>query len=61
MGFVFGLIVLFLDIWAISNVLQSTTSTGRKAIWTLGIFIFPLVGFLVWFLAGPRGSGKAIA
>ena len=52
--FIFGLIVLALDIWAIVNVIGSTASTGAKVLWTLLIIILPVVGFIIWFFAGPR-------
>ena len=52
--FIFGLIVLALDIWAIINIIGSTASTGAKILWTLLIIILPIVGFIIWFFAGPR-------
>ena len=55
MEFIFGIVLLALDIWAIVNVLRSGASTGAKALWTIGIVIFPLIGFLVWLFAGPKG------
>jgi hypothetical protein len=55
MSFILGIIVLALDIWALMNVWQSSsTSGGAKIGWTVGIIIFPVVGFLVWILAGPK-------
>lgn len=53
----FGLIVLGLDIYAWINVLQSNSSTGAKVVWILGIFFFPILGFIIWLIAGPRSSG----
>lgn len=55
MEFIFGIILLVLDIWAILSVLQSSASGGSKVLWTLGIIIFPLIGFIVWYFAGPKG------
>ncbi|MCA1242122.1 PLD nuclease N-terminal domain-containing protein [Stappia stellulata] len=57
---ILGLIVLILDIYAVIKILGSGASTGAKVLWTLGILIFPVIGFIVWFFAGPRGSGRAI-
>jgi hypothetical protein len=54
MSFILGIIVLALDIWALMNVWQSGSSGGAKIGWTVGIIIFPVVGFLVWILAGPK-------
>ncbi len=61
MEFILGLVILALDIWAILNVLQSSSSTGAKVLWSLGIIVFPLIGVVVWLLAGPRGNPKRIA
>ena len=52
--FVLGLIVLALDIWAIVNIVGSPQSTGAKILWALLIIILPVVGFIIWFVAGPR-------
>jgi len=52
----FGIIVLIADIYAIYQVLTSGSSTGAKILWTLLILILPVVGFVIWLIAGPRGS-----
>ena len=54
-GGLLGLLILAADIWAIVNVLQSSASTGNKAIWVLVIVVLPVVGLIIWLLAGPRG------
>ncbi|MGH6906173.1 MAG: PLDc N-terminal domain-containing protein [Geminicoccaceae bacterium] len=59
MEFIFGLIVLGLDIWAIVNVIGSSASTGAKILWSLLIIILPVVGFIIWFFAGPRSGTSA--
>ena len=58
MEFIFGILVLILDIWAIVNVFGSSASTGAKVLWILLILILPVVGFIIWVFAGPR-SGTA--
>ena len=60
MEFIFGLIVLALDIWAIVNIVGSTASTGAKILWTLLILILPIVGFIIWFFAGPRSRTSTV-
>ena len=54
MEFIFGLIVLILDIWAIVQIVGSPASTGAKVLWVLLIIILPILGFIIWFFAGPR-------
>ncbi|MGE8349020.1 MAG: PLDc N-terminal domain-containing protein [Pseudomonas protegens] len=51
-----GLIILALDIWAIINVLKSGTETGMKIIWVLLIIFLPVLGLIIWAIAGPRGN-----
>lgn len=53
-GGVIGLIVLALDIWAFINILQSGAGTGSKVLWILLILFLPIIGFIIWLLAGPR-------
>ena len=53
-GGVIGLLILIADIWAIVKVIQSGASTGAKVLWILLILILPLIGFIIWLLAGPR-------
>ncbi|NVK35126.1 MAG: PLDc_N domain-containing protein [Rhodobacteraceae bacterium] len=55
---IIGLLILVLDIYAIIKVLGSGSSTGAKILWVLGILVFPVIGFVVWLIAGPRGTGR---
>ena len=54
-GGLFGLLVLIADVWAIVNVTQSSASTGAKVAWIVLILLLPLLGLLIWLVAGPRG------
>ena len=58
-GGIFGLIVLALDIWAIVNVIGSSASTGGKVLWILLILLLPVVGLIIWLIAGPRSKAAA--
>jgi hypothetical protein len=51
-----GLIILALDIWAIINVLKSGAEVGMKIIWVLLIALLPVLGLIIWAIAGPRGN-----
>jgi hypothetical protein len=53
-----GIIVLIADVWAIVNILQSSASTGNKVLWTVIVFLLPILGFILWFFLGPR-TGRA--
>lgn len=53
-GGLFGLIILIFDVWAILKVFQSGASNGAKVLWTVLILVLPILGLLIWFLAGPK-------
>ncbi len=48
-----GLIILIADIYAVVMILQSYVKTVEKLIWVLVIFLLPLIGLIIWYLAGP--------
>lgn len=53
---ILGLLILIANIYAIIQVFGSGASTGGKVLWTLLILILPVVGLIIWYFAGPRGS-----
>ncbi|MGH8352189.1 MAG: PLDc N-terminal domain-containing protein [Pseudomonas sp.] len=55
-GGLVGLIILALDIWAILNIVKSAAETGMKILWVLLIVLLPVLGLIIWALAGPRGA-----
>lgn len=57
---IFGIIVLILDIYAIYQTLTSAASVAAKVIWTLVIILLPILGFIAWLIAGPRGGGARV-
>ena len=60
MEYIIGLIILAADIWAIINIFKASgTSTGAKVLWILVILFLPLIGLIIWFIAGPRGTVTA--
>jgi hypothetical protein len=56
LGGLFGLVVLVADIWAILNVFESRASTTGKVMWTALILVLPVLGFILWLFAGPKGK-----
>lgn len=54
-GGILGLLILAADIWAIINVFQSASSNGAKVLWIVVILVLPVVGLIIWLIAGPRG------
>jgi Phospholipase_D-nuclease N-terminal len=53
-GGILGLIVLALDIWAIVKIIQGGGPTGKKVLWILLILVLPVIGLIIWLLAGRR-------
>jgi hypothetical protein len=49
-----GLIHLGLIIYAILKTVESGASTGAKVIWILVVIAFPILGFILWLIFGPR-------
>ena len=53
-GGLIGLLILIADVWAIVNIFQSAASTGGKVLWTVLVLVLPVLGLIIWFVAGPR-------
>jgi hypothetical protein len=53
---ILGLLLLIVDIYAIVKIMGSGASTGAKVLWILLILVLPLVGIIIWILAGPGGN-----
>jgi hypothetical protein len=54
MEFILGLLHLILFIWALVSILGSSASGMAKLLWSLVVLIFPLIGLIIWFFAGPK-------
>ncbi|MFL9609745.1 PLD nuclease N-terminal domain-containing protein [Methylobacillus sp. Pita2] len=50
---VIGILILIADIYAIIKIIQSSADTVKKILWILGVLVFPVLGLIVWYLAGP--------
>jgi hypothetical protein len=50
-----AVIILLVDLWAMISVFRSDKPVGVKAAWAIGLIIFPVLGLIVWGVAGPRG------
>lgn len=53
---IIGLLILIADIWAIVNVAQSRESSGAKALWIVLVLVLPVLGFAIWYFAGPKSA-----
>jgi hypothetical protein len=55
-----GFLILILDIWAIVSIVGSRATTGSKVLWTLLVVILPILGFIIWLVAGPRAEKRGV-
>lgn len=53
-----AIIIVLLDLWAIVSIFRSDKGVNAKALWSLLIAIFPVVGLAIWGVAGPRGVAQ---
>ena len=53
---ILGILHLVVAIWAILSIMKSGESTGAKALWILLVVLLPVIGLIVWLLAGPKGN-----
>jgi len=53
-GGILGLILLVAVVWAIINVIGSSATSGAKALWIVLILVLPVIGVIIWLIAGPR-------
>lgn len=58
MEFILGTLHIIVAIWAILNIIGSNASGLSKILWTLFVLIAPVVGLIIWFLAGPKSRTK---
>jgi len=52
---ILGLLHLILFLIAAFEILNSSKELGHKILWLLLIFLFPLIGLIIYFVAG-RGK-----
>lgn len=49
-----AVVILLFDLWAMVSVFRSDKTVGVKAAWAIGLIIFPMVGLIVWGIAGTN-------
>ena len=53
-GGILGVLILIGDIWALINIVQSSSPNDRKLLWVVVVVLLPLLGLILWFFLGPR-------
>ena len=51
---IIGILILIADIYAILQIAESSSSTGKKAIWVALVVLLPIAGLIIWYLLGPK-------
>jgi succinate dehydrogenase/fumarate reductase cytochrome b subunit len=52
MHFLFGVLVLVLDILAIVHIVKSKAEDSKKILWIVLIVLLPIIGLILWYLLG---------
>jgi hypothetical protein len=53
-----GLLFFMVELWAVISVVGSDAGAFAKVAWVLILLLLPVLGFLIWVLAGPRAQWK---
>jgi hypothetical protein len=53
---IFGLVIFIFDIVAIVSIIKSQAVNNAKILWTLLVVLLPLLGLVIWYVAGPKSS-----
>ncbi|WP_017999099.1 PLDc N-terminal domain-containing protein [Paracoccus sp. N5] len=56
MSYILGIIIFALDVWAIASIINTNETTTTKLIWIALVAILPVVGLIIWWLAGPKAN-----
>ncbi len=56
MSYIFGIVIFALDVWAIASIINTSESTTTKLIWIALVAFLPVVGLIIWWLAGPKAN-----
>ena len=50
---ILGILVLIVDVFAILKIAESSAETSKKALWIVLVLLPPVIGVIIWYLAGP--------
>jgi hypothetical protein len=53
-GWIFWLIEIILILYCLIDVISKSKSTGWKVLWVIVIFIFPIIGSILYILIGKN-------
>ncbi|MDH4047320.1 MAG: PLD nuclease N-terminal domain-containing protein [Gammaproteobacteria bacterium] len=50
---ILGVLILLADVYAILQIAGSSAENGKKALWIVLVLLLPIIGVIIWYLAGP--------
>lgn len=50
---IIGILILVADIYALIQIFGSSEEPLKKAIWAALVIVLPVLGLIIWFVAGP--------
>lgn len=53
------LLCVLIDTWIVVSICRSNKGTSTKTGWVLLVILLPMVGWVIWGIAGPRGVARA--
>lgn len=53
------LLGLLIDVWLLVSISRSNKGISTKIGWALLIILLPVIGWVGWGIAGPRGVARA--
>ena len=53
---IIGFLILIANVYAVLQIVPSSGSDGKKALWIAIVFVLPGLGFILWYLMGPKRS-----
>ncbi|TRW99679.1 PLDc_N domain-containing protein [Paracoccus sp. M683] len=59
MGYIFGIIIFCLDVWAIASIINTNETNGTKVLWIALVAFLPVIGLIIWWFAGPKANYSA--
>ncbi len=59
LGALLGFAILVADLIAIIGIGRSSTAVHVKVLWILAVLLLPVIGFIGWWLTGPRALPAA--
>ncbi len=57
---ILGFLIFVSGIYAIVNIFSSDETPGAKTLWILLVLVLPVIGFVIWFVTGPRSKAASV-